>query len=177
MNAWTRIQSLGDPGGWYNNARHTFNSMLNLCGSTDEYTSCVNDNGCPINLDKQVKLDNFLEGNLVTFLNGRVFYKRLDVSNLTTSANKIGPSNYIINIPMIAKNIILPAFNSKLNDEDLIFINGNGTQVNEYNFYKFMFNDETDESIGSIYNYINAFSKTVGQQYITIRDNSFKYKH
>jgi len=176
-NAWTRVGDLKDAGGWYSYARQTFNVMLNLCGTTDEYTSCVNDNGCPINLDNSVKLDNFLEGNLVTFLNGRVFYKTLDVSSLTTSANKISAGSYIINMPTIAKNIILPSFNNNLYDDDLVFINSNKDRPAEYNFYGFMFNDETNEASGSIYNYIHSFSKTVGEVYISIRTGAIKYKH
>ena len=72
--------------------------MLNLCGTTDKYTSCVNDRGCPLNMDNSVKLDNFIDGNLVTFLNGRVFDKVIDVSQFTTSANKINANSYIIQV-------------------------------------------------------------------------------
>lgn len=176
-NAWTRLNDLMDAGTWYGNARQTFNSMLNLCGTIDEYTSCVNDNGCPINLDKQVKLDNFLEGNLVTFLNGRVFYKELDINQLTTSSNKISPSSYVINMPMVAKNIILPAFTGNVYDSSFVFINGNGTSGAEYNFYRFMFNDELDEdsTYGSIYHYKYGFSQIEGQIYISIRSGTYKY--
>ena len=177
-NAWTRKNEVKEAGNWYNNVRQTFNCMLNLCGTTEKYTSCVNDSGCPINTDNSIKLDNFLDGNLVTFLNGRVFDKLLDVSQLTTSANKISSNSYVINMPTIAKNIILPAFTDSLYDENLVFINGNGNNVNEYNFYEFMFNDETSDGPGSsIYNYVYQFTKVANEKYISIRPIGPKYKH
>ena len=177
-NAWTRNSSIQEAGGWYGNVRQTFNSMLNLCGTTDKYTSCVNDRGCPLNMDNSVKLDNFIDGNLVTFLNGRVFDKIIDVSQFTTSANKINASSYIINMPNMAKNIILPVFRDNLYDENLTFINGNGNNTNEYNFYGFMFNDETSDGPGSsLYNYMYQFTKIAGEKYLSARPIGPKYKH
>lgn len=177
-NAWTRNSSIQNAGGWYNNVRQTFNSMLNLCGTTDKYTSCVNDGGCPINMNNSVKLDNFIDGNLVTFLNGRVFDKSIDVSRFTTSANKINAGSYIINMPNMAKNIILPSFSGSLYDEDLIFINGNGSNTSEYNFYGFMFNDEISDGVGSsLYNYMYQFTKIAGEKYLSAITIKPKYKH
>ena len=177
-NAWTRNSSIQNAGGWYNNVRQTFNSMLNLCGTTDKYTSCVNDGGCPINMNNSVKLDNFIDGNLVTFLNGRVFDKSIDVSMFTTSANKINAGSYIINMPNMAKNIILPSFSGSLYDEDLIFINGNGSNMSGYNFYGFMFNDEISDGVGSsLYNYMYQFTKIAGEKYLSARPIAPKYKH
>ena len=178
-NAWTRNSSIMEAGGWFNNVRQTFNSMLNLCGTTDKYTSCVNDGGCPINIDNSIKLDNFLDGNLVTFLNGRVFDKLMDVSQLTSSANKINANSYVIIMPNMAKNIILPAFRNDLYDENFVFINGNGKNELEYNFYRFMFNDEINDGPGSsIYNYVYQFTKIANEKYITIRsDVNKKYIH
>lgn len=177
-NAWTRNSSIQEAGGWYHNVRQTFNSMLNLCGTTDKYTSCVNDRGCPLNMDNSVKLDDFIDGNLVTFLNGRVFDKVIDVSQFTTSANKINANSYIINMPNMAKNIILPVFRDNLYDEELRFINGNGNNTNEYNFYRFMFNDETSDGPGSsLYNYMYQFTKIAGEKYLSARPIAPKYKH
>ena len=177
-NAWTRNESISEAGGWYSNVRQTFNSMLNLCGTTDKYTSCVNDCGCPLNMDNSVKLDNFIDGNLVTFLNGRVFDKTIDVSRFTTSANKINAGSYIINMPNMAKNIILPSFTDTLFDENLIFINGNGSNTSEYNFYGFMFNDEISDGVGSsLYNYMYQFTKIAGEVYLSTRPIEPKYKH
>ena len=177
-NAWTRNSSIQEAGGWYSHVSQTFNSMLNLCGTTDKYTSCVNDRGCPLNMDNSVKLDNFIDGNLVTFLNGRVFDKVIDVSQFTTSANKINANSYIINMPNMAKNIILPVFRDNLYDEELRFINGNGNNTNEYNFYRFMFNDETSDGPGSsLYNYMYQFTKIAGEKYLSARPIAPKYKH
>ena len=181
-NAWTRINDsngvhVKDVNGWYINARSTFNSRLTLCGTKDKYTSSISDSGCPIVLKNSVKIDSFLSGNLVTFLCGRVFTDDINVQDITNSANKIGGS-YVITMPTVAKNIILPRFNGNLTDDNLIFINGNGKQEIEYNFYDFMFNDETNESGGlSVYNYENAFSKTTGTKYITCREGFNKYDH
>ena len=128
-------------------------------------------------MKNSVKIDSFLSGNLVTFLCGRVFTDDINVQDITNSANKIGGS-YVITMPTVAKNIILPRFNGNLTDDNLIFINGNGKQEIEYNFYDFMFNDETNESGGlSVYNYENAFSKTTGTKYITCREGFNKYDH
>lgn len=177
-NAWTRNSSIQEAGGWFNNVRQTFNCMLNLCGTTDKYTSCVEDSGCPINLDNSVKLDNFLDGNLVTFLNGRVFNKLIDVADFTTSANKINSGSYIVIMPNIAKNIILPAFRYDLYDENFTFINGNGSNESEYNFYPFMFNDDTSDGPGtSVYNYMYQFTKIAGQKYLSVRTGTKKYVH
>lgn len=177
-NAWTRNSSIQEAGGWYSHVSQTFNSMLNLCGTTDKYTSCANDRGCPLNIDNSVKLDNFIDGNLVTFLNGRVFDKVIDVSQFTTSANKINANSYIINMPNMAKNIILPVFRDNLYDEELRFINGNGNNTNEYNFYRFMFNDETSDGPGSsLYNYMYQFTKIAGEKYLSARPIAPKYKH
>ena len=50
--------------------------------------------------------------------------------------------------------------------------NGNGKNELEYNFYRFMFNDEINDGPGSsIYNYVYQFTKIANEKYISIRSD------
>ena len=87
-----------------------FNVFLNLCGERDIRTGKISDCGCYISksMNNTPRLDTFISGPLIVFLNGKVFDDGLDGSRLTTLN---GSSIIFYNIGF-GRNIRLPIINT-----------------------------------------------------------------
>ena len=150
MNTWTIDERVSTHLNWTTYNMENFNIDLNLCGKKNEY-NMIEDNGCPIALNRSVHLDNFVSGILTIFLNGRVFDREFTVDKLTTSNHKSSGSSVIIGYYGFGKNIILPHFSGSPLDDKLSFIPISSDII----YYDFM----VDNDITSKENYHNYLAK------------------
>jgi hypothetical protein len=148
-NAWVNDTGIISGELWSKNIMNNFYVDLNLCGKKNMY-NMIDDYGCPIIQNKNVKLDNFVSDVLTIFLNGRVFYDEFEVGKLTTANNKSSGSSSIIGYYGFGKNIILPKFNESPLDEDIVFIPIDDNIV----YYDFMVDNEST----SLSNYQRIFA-------------------
>ena len=150
MNTWTTEKRVSTYADWeYYNTEY-FYIDLNLCGKKNEY-NMIEDNGCPIDINRSVHLDNFVSGILTIFLNGRIFDHTFAVDKLTTSSHKYSGSSVVIGYYGFGKNMILPQFSGTPLDNELSFI----PVDNECVYYDFM----VDNDVASKDNYNNFFNK------------------
>jgi hypothetical protein len=172
-NSWWKTNIVQS---WDNINNGVFNVFLNLCCSTVDETRDVVDNGCPINLANNIKLNNFLNGVIMYFICGRVFQHDVLMSDMTSSNNLTNASNYILNAQSgstydafrISKNIQLPMSSSTLKDTKLRFIYDN---VNGYTVLLKCF---VDEDVNSISGYDKLTS--IGGRKITWAE-SYRYDY
>ncbi len=167
-NAWVNDTGIISGELWSTNIMKNFYVDLNLCGKKNMY-NMIEDYGCPIIQNKNVKLDNFVSDVLTIFLNGRVFYDEFEVGKLTTANNKSSGSSSIIGYYGFGKNIILPKFNESPLDEDIVFIPIDDNIV----YYDFMVDNEST----SLYNYQRIFAPegTLSNGKVLFKTNYNKY--
>jgi hypothetical protein len=147
MNTWTTEKRVSTYADWeYYNTEY-FYIDLNLCGKKNEY-NMIEDNGCPIDINRSVHLDNFVSGILTIFLNGRVFNETFLVDKLTTTNHKASGGSSIIDYHGFGKNIILPYFNGYPLDDKLLFI----PMDNDFIYFDFMV-ECNGNSINNYYKY------------------------
>ena len=136
-------------GTWTNKTNGNFNVFLNLCGKRNIRTGQLQDCGCliskPYGKKNNPKLESFVSGSLVTFLNGRVFDDELNGAKLESPTNGSGK---IIQYPGFGKNIIMPRFTGISTNQSKILLYF--PTSNTY-FYGYMFPDNT-----SLSNYISV---------------------
>ena len=170
MNTWTVDKRVSTYVDWSNYNIENFYVDLNLCGKKNMY-NMIEDNGCPIVIDRNVHLDNFVSGILTIFLNGRVFDHTFAVDKLTTSNHKSSGSSAIIGYYGFGKNIILPQFSGVPLDDKLLFIPINDECV----YYDFM----VDNDITSKINYHKYFAEgklSNGKNLFEDRYNKYTFK-
>ena len=170
MNTWTVDKRVSTYVDWSNYNIENFYVDLNLCGKKNMY-NMIEDNGCPIVIDRNVHLDNFVSGILTIFLNGRVFDHTFAVDKLTTSNHKSSGSSAIIGYYGFGKNIILPQFSGVPLDDKLLFIPINDECV----YYDFM----VDNDITSKINYHKYFAEgklSYGKNLFEDKYNKYTFK-
>ena len=107
---WNNRHEYVTPSGWHSATNGILNTFLNLCGERDIRTGKIKDCGCLVSkaFGNDIKLDSFVTGPLVAFLNGRIFDSSTDVGKLT-SANC---STVIVRYDLgCGRNLVFPTFN------------------------------------------------------------------
>ena len=138
---------------WYNQTEGVLNCFLDLCGKRNKRTGKLNDNGClisePMAANKYPKLDAFVSGILVVFLNGKVF-DDIDAARFSIPLYADTDNIIIYNIGL-GRNIIFPMLNAIPADytkASKVLLSHN---PDVSMFYRFMF------PVSSLTNYENVF--------------------
>ena len=150
-NKWWPTDYTIEKTAWDNKTAGIMNIFLNLCGQRDVRTSKIVDCGCLIGkaLRNVPKLNSFISGSLVAFLNGKVFDSEVDAGEFTDLNGSSQAIQYTLGM---ARNIIFPVYHMASSNLDLasrFILSWSG--VERTVFYSFMF--PTD----SLQDYISIF--------------------
>ena len=138
---------------WTSYTEGVLNCFLNLCGERDRRTGIIEDSGILVtnakNANKTPKLDGIVSGNLVVFLNGKVFDDGVDAINMVSPT--YCDSSIILYSADVGRNIVFPRYGTPANPRNapklILAFNGNTAW-----FYHYMFPDAT-----SLKNYKDVF--------------------
>lgn len=124
---------------WDNKTNGILNVFLNLCGQRDIRTCKITDCGCLIGkaMRNVPKLNSFISGPLVAFLNGKIFDSEVDAGEFTDLNGTSQVVQYSIGL---ARNIIFPVYHKASTNLDLasrFILSWSGTERTV--FYKYMF--------------------------------------
>ena len=156
---------------WDSQTSGLLNVFLDLCGKRDVRTGKIKDNGCQISnsMSNFPQLTSFVSGNLVTFLNGKIF-DDIDAMRFGTYNTT---SQIILYTNGLARNIIFPqmaTLPSSIKDIPKVVLMF--TSEMAY-FYDYMFTDSgTMENYKTVYNISQSIIKTPDSGPI----NAYKYR-
>ena len=156
---------------WDSQTSGLLNVFLDLCGKRDVRTGKIKDNGCQISnsMSNFPQLTSFVSGNLVTFLNGKIF----DDIDAMLFGTYNTTSQIILYTNGLARNIIFPqmaTLPSSIKDIPKVVLMF--TSEMAY-FYDYMFTDSvTMENYKKVYNISQSIIKTPESKPI----NAYKYR-
>lgn len=158
---------------WIQKTEGYLNIFLNLCGQRDVRTGSFTDCGCFISKAKNTgnftKLDSFVSGILLTFLNGKIFDSGIDGIDLISPI--FTESAYIIQYTSgIGRNVIFPRLSAPVSDtidKKLLYHNPDISK-----FYQFMFPQSSLQNYKTLYRIADGNIITTSIKYKVIPSTS-----
>ena len=147
---------------WNNktNLNGSFNVFLNLCGQRDVRTSKITDCGCLIGkaIRNVPKLNSFISGSLVAFLNGKIFDSEVDAGEFTDLNGSSQAVQYTLGM---AKNLIFPVYHMASSNLDLasrFILSWSGPERTI--FYEFMFPIDSLQDYKDVFRFESCLSSS-----------------